>query len=81
MNGRSGRKWFQEALDGNDLKPRKYHIKWLVPLSRLVGKLDVLSCCVWPKCIFRMLIYLYGSFFVVVAKSRVSTSSVINTAM
>jgi hypothetical protein len=26
MNGRLGRKWFQESFDGNDLKPRKYRI-------------------------------------------------------
>jgi len=63
MNGRLGRKWFQEAFDGNDLKPRKYRIRMASFLSRLVGRLGALSCRIWLKSIFHMLIYLYGRFF------------------
>jgi hypothetical protein len=45
MNGRLGRKWFQEAFDGNDLKPRKYRIRMAsssFAISGEVGRAELL---------------------------------------
>jgi len=45
MNGRLGRKWFQEAFDGNDLKPRKYRIRMATSsfaISGEVGRAELL---------------------------------------
>jgi len=45
MNGRLGRKWFQGAFDGNDLKPRKYRIRMAsssIAISGEVGGAELL---------------------------------------
>ena len=45
INGRLGRKWFQEAFDRNDLKPRKYRIKmasFSFAISGEVGRAQLL---------------------------------------
>jgi hypothetical protein len=45
MKGGLGRKWFQEAFDGDDLKPRKYRIKMAsssFAISGEVGRAELL---------------------------------------